>query len=491
MHARTGIRGAVAEGLDRVVQAIGAIVEASDPYDGLFPSLLNPRSGKMLTTLPPAIHGQRDGDRCLHGNNLIHDEPLLKAMYALAEIDGRASFGDAAGRYLERYARSCADTPSGLFGWGEHAFWHLLEGRVGSSREALMPDAQLGNATHDHLRQAPLWLWQKLDAHNPACAQRFADGLDNHWTEDEDQDQHEPTEYIRHANIEQSRHHPREARSCDFPRHSGFYIFDLAFAHSRSPRPETLSQLEAYLEYWWAKKDANGLLLIESRSPEEHSFHLVHAPTQTFSLGVSLLESAELIAEAEADVADRMRRYGRTYLDGFLSAPHDLESRIYVSLCLQDGGDIREQMDVWGSVYGRSSVASTALLCIRAWQLTSDDRFLDWARTVGEAYLDTPFPGDEDAGVPAIPAADPGIALDLLVDLYTVTEDARWIDGASVLAETLLPLYFGAVIPSGAAGIDWYESQMGPAFLVHGLTRLALTARYGADIPMPANYTQR
>ena len=98
---------------------------------------------------------------------------------------------------------------------------------------------------------------------------------------------------------------------------------------------------------------------------------------------------------------------------------------------------------------------------------------------------------DEGNGVPAIPAADPGIALDLLVDLYTVTEDARWLDGASVLAETLLPLYFGSVIPSGAAGIDWYESQMGPAFLVHGLTRLALMARYGADIAMPANYTQR
>ena len=99
MHARTGIRGAGAEALERVVPAIRAIVDASDAYDGLFPSLLNLRSGKMLTALPPAIHGQRDGDRCLHGNNLIHDEPLLKAMYALAEIDGRASFGDAADRY--------------------------------------------------------------------------------------------------------------------------------------------------------------------------------------------------------------------------------------------------------------------------------------------------------------------------------------------------------------------------------------------------------
>jgi hypothetical protein len=471
--------------LDRVVAAIDAIVEAGEAHGGLFPSLLDARTGAMLTELPPAIHGQRDGDRCLLGSNLIHDGPLLKAMYALAEIDGRRYLRDAADRYLQTYARDCTDTRSGLFGWGEHAFWHLTESRVGSAREALTADAAAGDAIHDHLRQAPLWLWGKLAAAAPDCVQRFADGLDNHWTEGS------PREYIRHAYIEQARHHPRAARSCDFPRHSGFYIFDLAFAYSQRRRPETLRRIEDYLEYWWEKKDADGLLLIESRSAVEAThFHLVNAPTQTFSLGVSLLEAACLLDGQHGDLAGRMRRYAATYLEGFLTAPHDLDSQIYVSMCLRADGAVRERMDLWGSVYGVSSVASTALLCVRAWQLTADSRFLEWGRVVGEAYAVTPFP-KAAPGAAAVPATDPGIALDLLVDLYSATSDVKWLEAAGDMADSLLPLYFQARILSGAAGMDWYESQMGPAFLLHGLTRFALAAKHGPDMPMAADYTQR
>ena len=487
MHVGTPAATAVADTLERVVGSIDAIVAAGEEHGGLFPSLLDARTCAMLTVLPPAIHGQRDGDRCLLGNNLIHDEPLLKAMYALADIDGRAHLGDAADRYLDTYPRNCADTPSGLFGWGEHAFWHLVEHRVGSSREALAPNVAPGEAIHDHLRLAPPWLWRKLADIAPRCVQRFADGLDNHWTEIS------PREYIRHAYIEQTRHHPRAARSCDFPRHSGFYILDLAFAYSQQPRPATLGRIEDFLAYWWEKRDADDLLLIESRSPADASrFHLVNAPTQTFSLGVSLLEAADLLDEAQPELAARMRRYGLAYMDGFLAAPHDLSNRVYVSMCAREDGAIREQMDLWGSVYGMSSVASTALLCMRAWQFTEDARFLEWALAVGEAYAATPFAVAADASdAVAIPATDPGIALDLLVDLYAATSDVKWLAAAGGLAADLLPRYFRERIPSGAAGIDWYESQMGPAFLMHGLVRFALAAKYGPDVPMPANYTQR
>ena len=49
-------------------------------------------------------------------------------------------------------------------------------------------------------------------------------------------------------------------------------------------------------DYWWNKRDDFGLLLIESRSPKESErFFGINAPTQTLSLGASLLESANLI----------------------------------------------------------------------------------------------------------------------------------------------------------------------------------------------------
>ena len=118
----------------------------------------------------------------------------------------------------------CAATPSGIFPWGEHAYWDLREDQVGDSARLARPERAY-EPIHDHLRQAPLWLLEKLHAFNPACVQDFAVGLDNHWTDGEG------WEYIRHAYImHEGRRHPRGGRSCDFPRHGGFYILDWAYA---------------------------------------------------------------------------------------------------------------------------------------------------------------------------------------------------------------------------------------------------------------------
>jgi len=63
--------------LERVDRAAAAIVRAGQPYEGLFPSLIDRHSGELLAMLPPGIPGQRTGDRSHLGCNLIHDESLL------------------------------------------------------------------------------------------------------------------------------------------------------------------------------------------------------------------------------------------------------------------------------------------------------------------------------------------------------------------------------------------------------------------------------
>ena len=95
-----------------------------------------------------------------------------------------------------RFATHCTDTVTGLFPWGEHAYWHLVEDRVGDSHRLALPDKEPGTTLHDHLRQAPVWLWEKLHEFNPRCVERFAEGLDYHYKDGE------PREYIRHAHIE-------------------------------------------------------------------------------------------------------------------------------------------------------------------------------------------------------------------------------------------------------------------------------------------------
>ncbi len=467
--------------ITKICNAIDLMIESSKPYKGLFPSILNAETGEMLMEKPPKIPGQRDGDRAHLGTNLIHDEPLLATMNALAETESKPEYVEAVDRYLEHFARNCTDTVSGLFPWGEHSFWQLIEERVGCSRN---PDG--GTAIHDHLRKVPLWLWQKLNTYNPACVQSFADGLDYHWTEGDG------LEYIRHANIDTKAHLVRGGRACDFPRHSGFYIFDLVFAYTQDQRPETLQQIQNYTDYWWEKKDARGLLRIESRSPkEDERFFEMNAPTQTFSLGMSLLESAALIESLLPELAAQMRQYGLVYINGFLAAPHNLDTREFVSLCQCETDQILERMSSWGSVYGSGTVCSTGVLCLAGWRLTQNEKLMEYARAVGNTYLDEKFPVDQvHVEGFKIPASDAGLTLELFAELYDITGESVWLEGGIELAETVLEVYFPDTLPYGASAIDWYESQMGAAFLIHGLARVSLLSLHQTS-PLAPNYTAR
>jgi len=95
---------------------------------------------------------------------------------------------------------------------------------------------------------------------------------------------------------------------------------------------------------------------------------------------------------------------------------------------------------------------------------------LDWARSVGDRYATEPLPAHVN-----VPAMDAGLGL--LSDLYDLTGEPRWIESAQRLAADLVDIYFEGVLPAGASGIKWYESQMGPGFLLHGLARPAFLSQ--------------
>jgi hypothetical protein len=79
----------------------------------------------------------------------------------------------------------------------------------------------------------------------------------------------------------------------------------------------------------------------------------------------------------------------------------------------------------------------------------------------------------------------------LLADLYDITGEEDWLAGAVALGERVAAIYLDAPLPRGAAGVDWYESQMGPSFVLHGLARTALLAEDRAGCPLDADYTAR
>lgn len=145
--------------LERVEDALGALVRLADKHEGLIPSIIDLDGTQMLQEMPPAIEGQRDGDRSFRGSNTIHDEATLATLYALAIVRGRDDLRAAADRYLQRFATHCTATQTGLFPWGEHAFWDLDADSIGDSHKLRNP-SRTGSAIHDHLRATPFWLWE-------------------------------------------------------------------------------------------------------------------------------------------------------------------------------------------------------------------------------------------------------------------------------------------------------------------------------------------
>ncbi len=466
--------------LSRVVHSLERLIQLADPHQGLMPSMVDLDGQGMLAEAPPAIPGQRDGDRSFRGSNLVHDEATLATLYGLAKATERPHLAAAADRYLERFATHCAPTPTGLFPWGEHAFWDLDADAIGDSHRQRDP-ARDGSAIHDHLRAIPFWLWERLQEFNPACVQAFADGLHYHWTEGE------PAEYIRHATIQTCQLHPRGARSCDFPRHGGFFICDWVFAFRTGGRQQTLDEIQKMLDYWWPRRDDRGLLQIESRTPaDDDRFHDVNAPAQTLSLAISLLEAVPLLESDQPALAHEMRRRATAYIDAFFAAPHDLDDGIYAILSRRSTNELYQSMPIWGSVYGVWPASYVALTALLGYRHTADERLLRWARSVGERYAVEPIPDDVRA-----PAMDAGLGLGLLADLYELTGEARWQEAGLRLAERLVETYFQGVLPAGASGIDWYESQMGPGFLLHGLARVALLSQDRENCPLETDYTAR
>jgi len=466
--------------LATVCNALDKLAEVGAIFEGLIPSTLSLDGHMLPPKLPPALDGQRDSDRSFPGSNLMHDHPLLKLMYELGAAIGRPDYVEAADRYVRRFATRCTETPSGLFPWGEHAFWDIIDDRPGNGYLLARARREL---THDHLNQAPIWLWEKLWEFNPACVPRFAEGLDWHWIDES------RTEYTRHAPLFRlKRYQNYQGKTCDFPRHSGSYILDLAFALARTERADFRQHLCQFLDYWWEKRHATGALAGVSRPSstqgEEGTLNLA----QTLSLTVSLLEAARFLESfGEDGLAGTLGQRGNVYLDGIMAAPHAAEEGLLaVSWC--PGSGESQQSGIWGSKYGagRSCSASQALLLSAAYRLTERPGLQELAASIARVTAQTPFPDDEP-----VPARDAGVALELLCDLSELTGEDGWLRHLEDLSSRVTDRYLDQLLPRSATGIDWYESQLGTAYLLHGLGRTALLLDGTSDHTITPNYTLR
>lgn len=455
--------------------AIAALMEVAEKYEGLFPSIIDRGTNDMPVTLPLAIDGQRVHDRAFPGCNLLHDLPVLATMYDLGGETARS-----ADRYLQWFATHCTDTPTGLFPWGEHAFWNLRTDAIGNSLP-LDESTDHPYIIHDHLRAAPTWFWEKLWQFNPDCVKRFAAGLDYHWKGGFGH----PIEYSRHAFLTLRAFPGRgDANACDFPRHGGFFILDWAFAFSRTGEQSFLEQIERMADYWWIQRDHTNLCPIESRSER---WPTARSANQTLSLALSLFDAAALLQETDAGAAEMLREQAAIYTAGFVNAPHDPANGVLVGLF--DPADLLplRTQPLWGSRYGSSPAAQCAMTAMGVYRQTKNVKLLEITSAIGGQYANNAMPTDA-----VLPARDAALSIALLCDLYEQTGEQLWIDAAIAKALSVDALFFDNGLPRGATGIGWYEAQLGSGLLIHAFARVgSLAASNGATPAIHSDYTYR
>jgi hypothetical protein len=472
--------------MDRILRAVtGAVdgvVAEGERHDGLFPSMLDRERGRLLDSgMPAPVRGQRNGDRAYRGSNLQHDHDLIAAMDMLAEAGVRGSHADAAGRYLRRFATHCAPaSETGLFPWGEHAFWHLPEDRIGNSAD-YTPHQGLpgyGVPVHHQIARMPADQWRRIHEANPYAVARFAAGLDAHWEDDARMsfNRHAPIErhprsYLKERYIRRTGRHPRFTRGGDFARATGLFVHDLVVAQELAPSEEQATMLRDFLNYWWDSRGVNGLCPKHGvfRTGEWNGWAL----NQTVGLAENLVAAETVARRYDAALAETLNERARTYYDALLAVRQPLlEQHGVLLLLLNWDNSAAKTTELWSGTRSIVATAKEARAYLPAAERWDDVRALDLARKAASYYVGRAIPTHVDVW-----ARDMAAVIALLVDLHDLTGEPPWRDAAVPLASGALELFFDAPsgLPRGASSIHHYDAQLGTGALILALTRLALS----------------
>lgn len=471
-----------------VAAAFHRLIQGAERYGSFLPSVMDPSTGIMLKQPPNPIPGQRQGDRAKWGCNLMHDLPLLKTTLDIGLAENNRQYVAFVHAYLKRFSSDCTQTPSGLFPWGEHAYWRLDRNEIGSSQADTGIDPTYPTI-HDHLRAAPVWLWEILHEYNAQCVQRFAKGLDFHFKSGL------PLEYSRHAclmagdsSLTDHKGYERSGRprrmlgpqdgANDFPRHSGFYAVDIAFAWNHSGDSKLKSMLAHVTDYWWDRIDGQGVIPLQSRGPD-----CPRLVSHSLSLAISLLEAANILQQgqhSDIPLSEQLTHRAEYYID-----------QCYWDGCNQDWEILRAGGGMaWGGEYGHQKCIANRYPCLYLglYRLTGQQRLLDTALMLGRQLASAPIPISSELYLPAMDAA---MILAAYCDLYELTYDKTWHDHAYHLGQHILDVYFQNTLPVGASGIHWYESQLGTSYLMHAMSRLGYLLQSPEHCPVHPDYTNR
>jgi hypothetical protein len=433
-YARKFVDTMIKDGTDRY----GAV------HSPMFASLLDMESHRIPEDVPGNIEGQRYSDRSLRGGNLMHDVMLLRTCDLLSKMTGETNYEGAATEYLKFFLSHCPQR-TGLFPWGEHAYWDFFEEKP-------------GHPTHEFLGGIPIEFWERLWELDARAVRAEADGLLNHISD------FETYHFDRHAELSKPLPQPRPKGlgGLDFPRHAGFYIHVWSFLYSKTGESKYADWAIQLLDHHWRARDATtGILPSTTRGSQSQTA----TAESTLSLAVSLLESAARLSASP--LKDRCEKAGREYAAAVMRLPHQpTEGKSVATFPVKSGPLAAPDFsEPYRYGYGGGFTADNAALLLAVFRLTGDQRAMDIARGFASYYEKNDPPGAHEIVRAHVYASIVG----LFTDLYSLTNESSHLRQAERYARLSIERLFYRGLFRGATSIDHYEGDLMVGNLAYNL----------------------
>ena len=428
---------------------------------------------KQIESIPRSSWGVRSHDRMIEGANPLHHENFFQVLYALSKITGSPRYANQADSTLRWFFENTQSEATGLFPWGEHMGWDFrteapIEKEQGDYHEFFRPWA-LWNRSYELVSDEVL-----LD---------FARGLWNHQIGNQ-----KTGNFSRHAHY--SRHAPMT--NSEYPRHGGFYIATWAHAYEHSQDPVFLQAIWTLLTYFNRRRSqASGAIPAESA---ERSQGNLMWPMSNLSLAVDLWESADRVPDS---LAWAMRRSALKTDAIFLRLDHALEaggigfvkSANTHTLEAEDvrSGDQRVHTRPWATGYGESTDADAANSLLLRYEQVKVKGYKDLVLQAAQRYMDT----EPNIDFPIYPGTV-GNAINLMVEAYELTGEARYLKRADVFAEQARQLFFDgdSALPKASSQHGHYEAITRADSLMMALLKL-WAAKHPSAPALDLEYTDR
>lgn len=433
----------------------------------MFTSLIDLESHRNPEDIPGNSPGQRYGDRSLQGGNLCQDVMLLQAMDNMSKLTGKQQYQKAVTDYLSFFLANCPHPNTGLFPWGEHAYWNFYE-------EKHTYD------THEFLGGVPHSFWERIWNINPKALIGEANGLINHVKD------FDSFFFDRHADLVNPMSIPRPEKygGMDFARHAGFYIHLWTFAYTKTKDPKYLAYAEKMLDHHWNLRSKNLLLPPNTKGAKSSS------AVSCLALSLSLLEAAQILP-AENKLKDRFETVAKNYLDAILRLPHKPATGQFLITAPMDattpetatGGEYGE---TYKHGYGGGLSADYAGLLVGIYRFTKDERALKLAEQFADFYSKNNPPPITEPVYARVYASIIG----LFNDLYDINHKLQHLEQAKRYGKSAIENLFYNGMFRGATNINHYEGDMMESSLVYNLVWLdALDKK--EEIKIEPNYFMR